>query len=108
MAEQSLRELDLPSLMANRRYFPSPEHWEDEVIYFLMVDRFSDGQENFYRDNQGHRVTTGATPLFAPSDNGDAVRTASDASRWRERERGLLAEPLPVLNPSWAISSGSA
>jgi glycosidase len=84
MAEKSLRELDLPSLTANRSYFPSPEHWEDEVIYFLMVDRFSDGKENFYRDNQGNRVTTGATPLFAPSDNGNAVRTESDASRWRE------------------------
>jgi hypothetical protein len=27
-------------------YYPSPVNWRDEVIYFLMVDRFSDGQED--------------------------------------------------------------
>lgn len=26
-------------------YYPSPADWRDEVIYFLLVDRFSDGQE---------------------------------------------------------------
>src|SRR5438552_9597774 len=26
--------------------FPSPADWRDEVIYFLLPDRFSDGQEN--------------------------------------------------------------
>jgi glycosidase len=97
MAEKSLRELNLPSLMANRSYFPSPEHWEDEVIYFLMVDRFSDGQENFYRDNQGNRVTTGATPLCTPADNGDAVRTESDASRWREAGTRFVGGTLPGI-----------
>lgn len=25
--------------------FPSPADWQDEVLYFLLVDRFSDGQE---------------------------------------------------------------
>ena len=27
------------------RYTPSPVDWRDEVLYFLLVDRFSDGQE---------------------------------------------------------------
>ncbi|HVT80628.1 MAG TPA: alpha-amylase family glycosyl hydrolase, partial [Phycisphaerae bacterium] len=27
------------------KYFPSPADWRDEVIYFLLPDRFSDGQE---------------------------------------------------------------
>ena len=84
MAETSLRELDLRSLTANRAFFPSPAHWEDEVIYFLMVDRFSDGKENLYRDNQGNSVTTGITPPFDPSANGNAVRSEQDAARWRE------------------------
>jgi len=84
MAETSLRELDLRSLTANRTFFPSPAHWEDEVIYFLMVDRFSDGKENLYRDNQGDSVTTGATPPFDPSANGNAVRSEQDAARWRD------------------------
>jgi glycosidase len=26
--------------------FPSPSDWRDEIIYFLLPDRFSDGQEN--------------------------------------------------------------
>ncbi|MFO1497229.1 MAG: alpha-amylase family glycosyl hydrolase [Verrucomicrobiota bacterium] len=27
------------------RYFPSPGDWRDEVLYFLLPDRFSDGKE---------------------------------------------------------------
>ena len=26
-------------------YFPSPTNWQDEVLYFLLPDRFSDGKE---------------------------------------------------------------
>ena len=37
-----LAELDLPRREA---YFPSPGSWPDEIVYFLLVDRFSDGQE---------------------------------------------------------------
>ena len=56
MPEKSLTELDLQALSANRKYFPSPTRWEDEVIYFLLLDRFSDGKENLYRDNPGNPV----------------------------------------------------
>ncbi len=27
------------------QYFPSPQDWRDEVLYFLLPDRFSDGKE---------------------------------------------------------------
>lgn len=27
-------------------YFPSPADWRDEILYFLLPDRFSDGQEH--------------------------------------------------------------
>ncbi len=27
-------------------YFPSPMDWRDEVLYFLLPDRFSDGNED--------------------------------------------------------------
>jgi hypothetical protein len=84
MAEKSLRELDLQSLTANRSFFPSPQHWEDQVIYFQMVDRFSDGKENLFRDKQGNTVTTGSTPPFDSSANGNAVVTPQDAARWRD------------------------
>src|SRR4051794_16731658 len=84
MAEKSLSNLDLAGLVANRDFFPSPTHWEDEVVYFLMLDRFSDGKENGFRDNNGNLVSTGSTPPFAPGDNGNAVRTPSEAVAWRD------------------------
>ena len=39
MPVQSIADLDIRRL-TNRRYFPSPAAWEDEVLYFLMLDRF--------------------------------------------------------------------
>jgi glycosidase len=38
----SIRAVDLPR---RQPYFPSPADWRDEVIYFLLPDRFSDGRE---------------------------------------------------------------
>lgn len=29
----------------NRHYHPSPMDWRDEILYFILPDRFSDGQE---------------------------------------------------------------
>jgi len=39
----SVRTVELPRRIA---YHPSPGDWRDEVIYFLLPDRFSDGKEN--------------------------------------------------------------
>lgn len=33
------------SLPRRQRYYPSPADWRDEILYFLLIDRFSDGQE---------------------------------------------------------------
>lgn len=38
----SVRDVALPR---RQTYFPSPGDWRDEVIYFLLPDRFSDGNE---------------------------------------------------------------
>ncbi|HEV2669231.1 MAG TPA: alpha-amylase family glycosyl hydrolase, partial [Blastocatellia bacterium] len=38
----SVRGVDLPR---RERYHPSPADWRDETLYFLLPDRFSDGQE---------------------------------------------------------------
>src|SRR5262249_61206189 len=38
----SVRGIDLPR---RKRYPPSPADWRDETLYFLLPDRFSDGQE---------------------------------------------------------------
>ena len=37
-----LADVELPR---RQHYHPSPGDWRDEVLYFLLVDRFSDGQE---------------------------------------------------------------
>ncbi|HEY7184304.1 MAG TPA: alpha-amylase family glycosyl hydrolase [Blastocatellia bacterium] len=37
-----VRDVALPR---RERYFPSPADWRDETLYFLLPDRFSDGQE---------------------------------------------------------------
>src|SRR5262245_54829795 len=84
MPERSLQDLDLAGLITGRSYFPSPRHWEDEVLYFLLVDRFSDGAENLFRDNQNQFVTTGVPPPFVPEAKDNAVRDEADAARWRE------------------------
>src|SRR4051812_29490274 len=68
--EQSLLEIDFPSLR-RRAFTPSPAAWEDQVLYFLPLDRFSDGNEkDGYRDNQDRPVRTGSTPLYSTHGNG--------------------------------------
>jgi hypothetical protein len=81
---QSLTQLDFESLSLIGDLFPSPITWEDQVFYFLMLDRFSDGKEKGYKDNQGNLVQSGTTPLYSPTDAENAVQTEADAVRWRE------------------------
>ena len=76
MIEKSLKEIDLATL-SDRKIFPSPAAWEDQVLYFLMLDRFSNGKEKGYRNNKGNIVRRGTTPLFQPEDRGNA-----DVSSW--------------------------
>jgi hypothetical protein len=61
MAEKRLKDLDLPALTAGRTFNPSPSAWEDQVLYFLMLDRFSDGKEKNYRGNSSSRLPTMGT-----------------------------------------------
>ncbi len=84
MSNQRLAQIDLDSLTNSRPYFPSPMAWEDQVFYFLMLDRFSNNKENGYLDNEGNLVRTGTTPIYTPEANGNAVKTEADAKRWRE------------------------
>ena len=84
MPIQSLADLQLDALIRGRRFTPSPTAWEDQVLYFLLVDRFSDGNEKGYRSLDGNLVDTGATPLFQPGDALNAVQTPADAARWRD------------------------
>src|SRR5262249_13334476 len=68
--EKSLREVDSPGL-PRRPFTPSPVAWEDQVLYFLLLDRFSDSREaGGYRDNENRPVHTGSTPPYRPEDSG--------------------------------------
>lgn len=97
MPLQSVTEIDWQSLKNGRNFYPSPSHWEDEVIYFLLVDRFSDAKEKDYRDNSGHLVTSGTTPLYTAADNGNAIQTVEDAERWRNAGRTWVGGTLEGL-----------
>ncbi len=84
MAEKRLADVSLESLFPPSGvdgFFPSPGAWEDQVFYFLMLDRFSDNQEKGYSDVAGNPVTTGSTPLYQPADNGNAL---TEAAAWRD------------------------
>ena len=81
---QRLSELNFASLSPAGGLFPSPITWEDQTFYFLMLDRFSDGRENGYKDNEGNFVQSGTTSPYSPADAGNAVKTEADAARWRE------------------------
>lgn len=83
MPVRSLAELALDDLVKAGGFTASPSAWEDEVLYFLLVDRFSDGKEAGVRDIGGNPAG-GTTPLFAPGDALNAVQTPADAARWRE------------------------
>ena len=68
--EKSLLDLDFASL-TRRTFTPSPAAWEDQVLYFLLLDRFSDGKEQGgYHDGGGRPVSGGVTPLYRPEDPG--------------------------------------
>jgi glycosidase len=68
--EKSLLEVDFASL-TRRTFTPSPAAWEDQVLYFLLLDRFSDGKEkDGYRDIAGQPVHIGTTPLYRPEYSG--------------------------------------
>jgi dienelactone hydrolase/glycosidase len=72
---------------------PSPSAWADEVLYFLLVDRFSDGREDGVRDLTG-AVVAGATPPWRPGDADTAVQTDADARAWRAAGVGWVGGTL--------------
>ena len=67
--EKSLQQIDVTALTHRQSYYPSPLNWEDEVLYFLLVDRFSNGREyNGFSNGAGQPITgptsERTTPLF--------------------------------------------
>ena len=87
--ERRLQDIDWEAL---RRpgYTPSPAAWEDQVLYFLMLDRFSDGREQGFRDNSGNPDTSGSTPPFRFPDDAYTANRASWADAGDEWLGGTL------------------
>jgi glycosidase len=90
--EQRLKDIDWAALR-RPRYTPSPAAWEDQVLYFLMLDRFSDGAENGHRDNDGNLVASGTTAMFRFPD--DAY--TADRATWADAGADWLGGTLKGL-----------
>jgi len=75
-----VRDIALPR---RERYHPSPADWRDETLYFLLPDRFSDGQEQL-RPLLDRRNPASARPALP---DGEAWRwdrwAQSGAERWQ-------------------------
>ncbi len=88
-------DVDIAGIVAQKTYTPSPSAWEDQVFYFLMVDRFSDGNEVGYRNNNGVIVSGKGTPLFSLEHAGNISREmwVANAHGWKGGTiRGLTAK----------------
>lgn len=92
MALRSVADIPWNELLA-RKFHPSPAAWEDQVLYFFLVDRFSDGNEDGYLDARG-RPVAGTTPRFTPADAGNATGTPEDGRRWWEAGGGWVGGTL--------------
>lgn len=90
--ERSLQEIDWTAY-TQRTYTSSPAAWEDQVLYFLMLDRFSDGREKEYRDNAGNPDLSGTTPPFRFTE--DAY--SADRASWADAGNGWLGGNLKGL-----------
>ncbi|WP_138475263.1 alpha-amylase family glycosyl hydrolase [Dyadobacter bucti] len=93
---RSLHEIDFADII-QPVYFPSPQAWEDQVLYFLLVDRFSDGDETNFTDNNGNIVSAGNTPLFTGVEAGNAIATEETAARWRDAGGNFVGGNLKGL-----------
>lgn len=87
--ERSLEGIDWAAY-TQRTYTSSPAAWEDQVLYFLMLDRFSDGREKGYRDNTGNPVLAGVTPPFRFADDAYTAERAAWADAGDEWLGGKL------------------
>lgn len=95
--EKSLLEIDFAAL-SRGTFIPSPAAWEDQVLYFLMLDRFSDGKERGgYADASGRPVESGATAGRAC-----AAMTRLESDRTKRR----VAEAVGARSEAGRIGCG--
>ncbi|KAF1995677.1 glycoside hydrolase family 13 protein [Amniculicola lignicola CBS 123094] len=64
-------------------HFPSPTAWEDQLLYFLLPDRFSNGEEDGFLDADGKPVS-GTTQPFTKANKSNAVATPKQREEWEK------------------------
>ncbi|KAF2011186.1 glycoside hydrolase family 13 protein [Aaosphaeria arxii CBS 175.79] len=81
--DQAVQDVLLEASTSTNLFHPSPVAWEDQQLYFLLPDRFSNSreQDTVIVDGGGHERDV---PPFKPSDNGNAVNTPNDAKAWEQ------------------------
>lgn len=80
---KSIKDIDFNQLN-NKSFWPSPLAWEDEILYFLMLDRFSNGLEK--NDN-----------LYKETDKDCAIKSEEDKTLWLESGEKWLGGNLKGL-----------
>ncbi len=97
---KSIGEINLNKLTENKSFHPSPNQWEEQVLYFLMVDRFSDGNEKHYKNNKGETVEDGKTPPYNPDkdyENNNNEKRNKAGLKWNGGTLNGLASKLGYL-----------
>lgn len=72
------------SVLLQRQFTSSPEEWEDQTLYFVMIDRFSDGKEREYRDLDGNLVHDGTSPPYTVQQKNSILESERAATAWRQ------------------------
>lgn len=84
------QELSAASLQPRGPVCPSPEDWRDQTLYFLLPDRFSDGDE-------------AARPLYSAADAG---RFAADRRAWMSAGTDFVGGTLRGIRTKLAYLQG--
>src|SRR4051794_7442013 len=74
---KSIKDPQVKSVLSlgsnDKTFYKSPIAWEDQILYFLLPDRFSNDSETGYLDLAGKAVNTGTIKLYQDADNGNAL-----------------------------------
>lgn len=68
---KSCKDFDIKEIVKNNNYTKSPEGWEKQILYFLLVDRFNDGKDYPMYDEE--------------KDYENALRTEKTKKEWMEK-----------------------
>src|SRR5438105_63077 len=93
-APERISEVALPR---GRAGYPSPGDWRDEVLYFLLPDRFSDGREDERPLlNRGDRAAARPAPAGVPGWRWD-LWAQSGGDRWQGGTLRGIASKLDYI-----------